>query len=58
MPWGGGRAALGAFPVTFALPALAAGLNDLLSGAWALLVCAREGQLGDLWATLRSRPAS
>lgn len=56
MPWGGGRAALGAFPVTFALPALAAGLNDLLSGAWALLVCAREGQLGDLWATLRSRP--
>ena len=55
-PWGDGRTTLSAFAVTFALPALAAGLNDLFSGAWALLVCAREGRLGDLWATLRSRP--
>lgn len=55
-PWGDGRTTLGAFAVAFALPALAAGLNDLFSGAWALLVCARERQIGDLWATLRSRP--
>lgn len=55
-PWGGGRPALGAFTVTFVLAALAAGLNDLFSGAWSLLVCARNGQLADLWTTLRSSP--
>lgn len=55
-PWSGGRAALSAFTVTFALAALAAGINDLASGAWSLLVCARNRQLGDLAKTLATKP--
>ena len=54
-PWGG-HAPLSAFAATFALAALAAGANDAFSGAWSLLVCARNGQLGDLWKTVGSRP--
>ena len=53
-PWGG--APLSAFTVTFALAALAAGLNDLFSGLWSLLACAKNGQLGDLWKTVRTKP--
>lgn len=54
--WGDGAAPLSAFTVTFALAALAAGLNDLASGIWALAVCAKNGQLGDLCKTVRSKP--
>ena len=53
-PWGG--APLSAFTVTFALAALAAGLNDLFSGLWSLLACAKNGQLGDLWKTVKTKP--
>ena len=53
-PWGG--APLSAFTVTFALAALAAGLNDLFSGLWSLVACAKNGQLGDLWKTVKTKP--
>lgn len=53
-PWGG--APLSAFTVTFALAALAAGLNDLFSGFWSLVACAKNGQLGDLWKTVKTKP--
>lgn len=52
----GGRAPLSAFSTTFALAALAAGANDAFSGAWSLLACAKNGQLGDLRKTLASKP--
>lgn len=54
--WGGGHPALSAFTVTFALAALAAGINDLFSGAWSLIVCAKNRQLGDAWKTVRTKP--
>ena len=40
------------------MAALAAGLNDLLSGVWSLAVCAKNQQLGDLVRTVRSRPGA
>lgn len=52
----GGPQALSAFTVTFALAALAAGLNDLWSGIWSVLSCAAHGQLSDLGKTVRTRP--
>lgn len=52
----GSNAPLGAFAVTFALAALAAGLNDLFSGLWSLAVCAKNGQLNDLWKTVKTKP--
>lgn len=58
-PWGawfGDGAGLSAFTVTFALAALAAGLNDLWSGIWSVVSCAAHGQLGDLWKTAKTRP--
>ena len=59
LEWGEGQAALGAFVVAFALAALAAGLNDLISGVWSVAVCAKNRQVGDLWIRLRrSRAAS
>lgn len=54
--WGNGQAALSAFAITFALAALAAGINDLISGIWSVLVCAKNRQLGDFWKTMKSRP--
>ena len=54
--WGDGMPALGAFAVTFALAALAAGLNDGFSGVWSLAVCAKNRQLGDLRKTLATKP--
>ena len=41
-----GNAPLSAFAITFTLAALAAGLNDLFSGLWSLVMCAKNGQLG------------
>lgn len=62
-PWGlwfggstGAPQAVSAFTVTFALAALAAGLNDLWSGIWSVVACGAHGQLGDLWKTVRTRP--
>ncbi|MDO4501945.1 MAG: hypothetical protein Q4D06_02070 [Coriobacteriia bacterium] len=55
-PWGEGNAALDAFLVTFALAALAAGINDVFSGIWSLAVCAKNRQLGDLWKTMKTKP--
>lgn len=55
-PWGAGNPVLNAFTITFVLAALAAGLNDLFSGVWSLVVCAKNGQLGDLWKTVRTKP--
>lgn len=54
--WGNGMPALGVFAITFTLAALAAGINDLFSGIWSLLVCAKNKQLGDLWSTFKSKP--
>lgn len=54
--WGDGRPALSAFAITFLLAALAAGLNDLFSGIWSLLVCAKNRQLGDFWKTVKTKP--
>lgn len=54
--WGAGEPALAAFVVTFALAALAAGLNDFLSGLWSLAVCAKNRQVGDLVKTIRTKP--
>lgn len=52
----GANAPLSAFTVTFALAALAAGVNDLFSGLWSLIACAKNGQLGDLWKTVKTKP--
>ena len=38
------------------LAALAAGLNDLSSGAWSVAVCAKNRQLGDFWKIIKSKP--
>lgn len=54
--WGDRQAALSAFVITFALAALAAGINDLISGIWSVLVCAKNRQLGDFWKTMKSKP--
>lgn len=40
------------------MAALAAGLNDLLSGVWSLAVCAKNQQLDDLVRMVRSRPGA
>lgn len=54
--WDNGQAPLSAFIITFALAALAAGINDLISGIWSVLVCAKNRQLGDFWKTMKSKP--
>ncbi len=55
-PWGAGNPPLSAFAVTFVLAALAAGLNDCFSGVWSIALCAKNGQLGDLVKTVKTRP--
>lgn len=55
-PGVGRRRPLGAFAVTFTLAALTAGVNDLFSGLWSLVVCAKNGQLGDLRKTVATKP--
>lgn len=57
-PAGGVHPGLSPITTTFAMAALAAGLNDLLSGVWSLAVCAKNQQLGDLVRTVRSRPGA
>lgn len=54
-PWGANEP-LSVFTVTFALAALAAGANDLFSGLWSLIACAKNGQLRDLWKTVKTKP--
>lgn len=54
--WGMGNSALSTFTTTFALAALAAAINDLFSGVWSILVCAKNGQINDLLMTIRSKP--
>lgn len=54
--WGSDNPALSAFTITFALAALASGLNDTASGIWSLAVCAKNGQLRDLARTIASKP--
>ena len=54
--WGNGNPALSAFVITFVLAALAAGINDVFSGIWSVIVCAKNRQLGDLWKTIKTRP--
>lgn len=56
LEWGAGNPALSAFTITFVLAALAAGINDFISGIWSILVCAKNHQLGDLWKTIRTKP--
>ncbi len=51
-----GHEALSPFTATFAMAALAAGLNDLFSGIWSLAVCAKNGQMGDLVKTVTTKP--
>ena len=51
----GANAPLSAFTVTFALAALAAGANDLFGGLWSLIACAKNGQLEDLWETVKTK---
>ena len=55
-PWGNGNPALSAFMITFVLAALAAGINDFISGIWSLAVCAKNRQLGDFVKTIKTRP--
>ena len=55
-PWGGGKQGLNPFVITFVLAALAAGLNDIFSGVWSLVVCAKNRQLGDLVKTVKTKP--
>ncbi len=57
-PAGGVHPGLSPITATFAMAALAAGLNDLLSGVWSLAVCAKNQQLDDLVRTVRSRPGA
>ena len=57
-PAGGVYPGLSPITATFAMAALAAGLNDLLSGVWSLAVCAKNQQLDDLVRTVRSRPGA
>lgn len=52
----GTHAPLSAFTVTFALAALAAGLNDIFSGVWSMIICAKNNQVGDLWKTIKTKP--
>lgn len=54
--WGTNMPALSAFTITFALAALAAGINDAFSGIWSILVCIKNGQAGDLLKTAKSKP--
>lgn len=54
--WGDGQPALSAFTITFALAALAAALNDVMSGVWSILVCAKNHQLGDFVKTMATKP--
>ena len=54
--WGAGNPALSPFVITFVLAALAAGINDLFSGIWSLVVCAKNRQLGDFWKTMKTKP--
>lgn len=54
--WGDGQPALSAFMITFVLAALAAGINDLFSGIWSLIACAKNRQLGDFWKTVKTKP--
>ena len=54
--WGNGNPALSAFVITFVLAALAAGINDLFSGIWSLVRCAKNRQLGDFWKTVKTKP--
>lgn len=54
--WGSENPALSAFTITFALAALAAGLNDFASGIWSLMVCAKNHQINDLIKTIKTKP--
>lgn len=54
--WGENHPALTAFSISFTIAALASGINDLFSGVWSLVVCAKNGQLGDLLKTIKSMP--
>ncbi len=54
--WGADNPPLSAFAITFVLAALAAGLNDCFSGIWSIALCAKNGQLGDLVKTVKTRP--
>ena len=57
-PAGGVHPGLSPITAAFAMAALAAGLNDLLSGVWSLAMCAKNQQLGDLVRMVRSRPGA
>lgn len=54
--WGTNNPALTTFMITFAVAALASGINDLFSGIWSLMVCTKNKQLGDLVKTVKSKP--
>lgn len=54
--WGANNPALTAFVITFVVAALASGINDLFSGVWSLIVCAKNRQLSDLVKTVKSKP--
>lgn len=54
--WGENNHALTAFSITFVVAALASGINDLFSGLWSLMVCAKNGQLSDFLKTIKSKP--
>lgn len=54
--WGAGQPALSVFFISFALAALAAGINDCFSGIWSLVVCAKNNQLGDFVKTMKTKP--
>lgn len=51
-----GHSALSTFTITFGIAALAAGINDLFSGLWSMIVCFKNGLLSDLIKTITTKP--
>lgn len=51
-----GHSALSTFTIIFGIAALAAGINDLFSGLWSMIVCFKKGLLSDLIKTITTKP--
>lgn len=54
--YGANTAGLSAFAITFLLGALGAATTDTCSAAWALLIAAVRGKLGDFFRCLKTKP--
>lgn len=56
--WYGENSGLSSFAVMFFLSALGAAVTDTCSAAWALLIAAFKGKLGDFFRTLKTKPGA